>query len=105
MGFDEIFEQSNRHDKYRGNRSYGQDDYNQSSGIHSEHNDIKDMILRKLRDNPKLKGWLIAASVLIITLVVILVILLFPSIMKLFGFIGENGIKGLIDSIWSGSNK
>jgi len=31
------------------------------------------------------------------------IILLFPLILKLFGFVSENGIEGFLNSIWKGS--
>jgi hypothetical protein len=105
MEFDEIFEQGNKHRKYDNDKHYGHDDHHQKSNFQGEHNDIKVMILNKLRNNPKLKALLIAASILTIAVIIILIILIFPSIIKLFGFLGENGIQGLLDSIWSGTKK
>jgi hypothetical protein len=100
MGFEEIFEQDNRHNKRSNYSPFGKDDHNQYAGTEKEENNMQTMLLSKLRDNPKLKGYLVAAGLIAIA---IIVILLFPSIQKLFGFISENGIQGLIDSIWKGN--
>jgi hypothetical protein len=103
MGFDEIFENSNKHSKYGNYNPYNHDDHNHTSEIRKEENNMPAMLLGRLRDNPKLKGYLVAAGLILIAVIVILIILLFPSIQKLFGFISENGIQGLINSIWTGN--
>lgn len=103
MGFEEIFEQDNRHNKRNNYSPYGKDDHHQYAGTEKEENNMQTMLLSKLRENPKLKRYLIAAGLIAIALIVILIILLFPSIQKLFGFISENGIQGLIDSMWKGN--
>jgi hypothetical protein len=103
MGFEEIFEQDNRRNKQSNYSPFGRDDHNQYAGTEKEENNMQTMLLSKLRGNPKLRGYLVVAGIILIALIVILIILLFPSIQKLFGFISENGIQGLIDSIWKGN--
>lgn len=66
-------------------------------------NDIKLQFLSKLQKDPKFKLLLIAISIIATIILITMVILLFPLITKLFHFIGENGLQGLIDAIWKGS--
>lgn len=99
MDFDELFEQNNKHDRYK--------KYQYSNLKHSDHsknynNDFKFILLNKLKNNPKLKFIFIISIIILIIIVVFLVILLFPFLMKFLTFIKENGIQGLIDSIWNG---
>jgi hypothetical protein len=103
MGFEDIFEQDNRHNKRGNYNAFGKDDHNQYAGTEKEENNMQTMLLSKLRDNPKLKGYLIVAGIILIAVIILLIILLFPAIQKLLGFISENGIQGLIDSIWKGN--
>jgi len=103
MGFDDLFEQGHKHHKYEHDQHYGYDDYHQSSHSYNKHYDIKQLLLTKLSNNPKLKAFLIFAAIIVIVVVVIGVILLFPLLMKLFSYISENGIEGLINTIWKGT--
>jgi hypothetical protein len=43
------------------------------------------------------------AAILILVVVVATIIILYPILMKLIGYVGENGIQGLINVVWSGS--
>jgi hypothetical protein len=103
MKFDDIFEQGNKHGRQGRYGHADNEGYFETSGHRNEESDVKSMVLNKLKENPKLKAWLIAGLVFITIAIVLLIILLFPAIMKLLDFIGQNGIKGLLDSIWSGS--
>jgi hypothetical protein len=103
MGFEEIFEQDNnryKHDKYS---QYGHGEYDQTSRPHSDGNDLKLMVLNKLRKNPKMKALLVVISIILIIVLIILLVLFFPVLLRFLGFISENGIKGVLDSIWTGT--
>ena len=56
MGFDDILGQSNKHNKHGNYSPYGHDDNNQSTDSSFEDKDIKQLLLSKLRENPKLKA-------------------------------------------------
>jgi len=103
MDFDELLGQNRKHHQRSYDQNYGHDEYNHSSHSHNQHNDIKQQLFNKVQNNPKFKSMLIIVAVIIIVIVVIAVIFLLPLIMKLFSYIGENGLKGIIDQIWNGS--
>jgi hypothetical protein len=109
MGFDEFFGHGNKHHN-RGHEynhgkydEYGHNKYRSSSHSHSQHSDIKHMLLNMLRDNPKLKAILIFAVILVAIVVVGVVIMLFPLIYNVLSYITENGVQGIIDAIWKGT--
>jgi hypothetical protein len=68
------------------------------------------MILKKIRDNRKLRLFVAAAFVLLLAITTGLILLLFPLLVHLYEYISENGLQGvvtvlndLIAKIWSGS--
>ena len=103
MGFDDLFEQDHNH-RNAGNRIHHEhDDYYSKSRSHSQHNDVLKLLLYKLQSNPKLKALLIIVAIIILGVVVFGVILFFPFILRLFSFLSEHGIQGVIDAVWKGS--
>jgi hypothetical protein len=126
MDFDELFDNgdkhhkhkhssySNHHDDYKSRKSYHDDDYRareshhddyRSRSSHSHHSNMQRELLAKLQSNPKLKMLLIIALIVILIIVVLLAVLLYPLIIKLFEYLSQNGIQGIIDTIWQGSKK
>jgi type IV secretory pathway component VirB8 len=109
MRLDDLFDQEQnrgRRDydsRYGNDDRYRRDDYSQPSQSFGQPDDLKQQILDKLRDNPQLKTLLIVGAVIIVVVLVVAVILLLPLIMKLIGYIGDNGIQGIINSVWKGS--
>ena len=115
MGFEEFFDQDSRRDRQREENHYRQDDhyrnddhnrqneYSQSSHSYEPQNDMKQQLLNKLRDNPQLKTLLIVGAIIVLISIVIAAIFLIPLILKLFGYVGDNGIEGVLNSIWKGS--
>jgi hypothetical protein len=103
MGFDELFETDRRHsDNYR--QSEYRDEHKRSSHTDMPFGgyDSKEKwmgILEKIRGNNKLKALVALAVFLILTIVILLIIALFPLIMKLLNYISQNGIQGVADSI------
>jgi len=62
--------------------------------------------------NRKLKLLAIAAVILLLAMVIALIIVLFPLLTKLYNYIMQNGLQGILDSItgffdkiWNGSAK
>jgi hypothetical protein len=103
MGFDDFFENENRHSRHGRDHDYDYNDHNQRSHSYNQHTDIKQQFLNKLKNNPQLKTLIIVAGVVILIIVVIVAILLIPLIMKLFHYLSENGIQGIVNTIWKGT--
>jgi hypothetical protein len=123
MGLDDFFEQGHKRHQYGHDHDYGHhDDHKQSYGHHDEHqpvfghndehrssyghgqqNEIQKQILEKLQNNPGLKKTLIVGAIIVLVIVLLLVILLFPVILKLLGFVTENGVQGILDTLWKGT--
>jgi hypothetical protein len=103
MNLDELFNQNNRSHGY-GHEHHYEKRYNYPSH-HSDnqHGYLKQQLINKLQLNPKLKMLLMVAAILILVVVVATIIILYPILMKLIGYVGENGIQGLINVVWSGS--
>jgi uncharacterized membrane protein YdbT with pleckstrin-like domain len=105
MGFEEFF--GNDRKDYRNNRGNNytndeEDSYNsrnQSDG--TGHNFKWQDILEKIRSNNKLKLLVAMAGVLIL----VIIIALFPLIVKLFNYITQNGLQGVINEITGFINK
>jgi type IV secretory pathway component VirB8 len=100
MGFDDFFEHENKHHRHSDN--YHDDQYRPSHS-YKYRNDIKYQILSRMQSNPKLRSLFIIAAIALIIVVVIIAILLFPVIMKVIHYIGQNGIQGIIETIWKGT--
>jgi len=115
MGFEEFFDQDSRRrgqrnedhyredDPYRNNDHKGQNEYSESSHTYQPQNDMKQQFLNKLRDNPQLKMLLIAGAIIVVIFIVMAIIFLIPFILKIFGYVGDNGIQGVINTIWKGT--
>jgi hypothetical protein len=95
MGYDDFFENSR---KYHNN-----DNRISTDPRHSKTRDdgfIKwSAFLEKIKSDKKLKRMVILAGILVVTTVVVLIILLMPLIIKLFDYISQNGLQGVLDSI------
>jgi hypothetical protein len=103
MGFEDLFEDKHNHHN-RSHNSYYRDDYHQQShNDRRQHYDVKQVLLNKLQSNPKLKSLIIVVSIVVVIIVILLIALLFPLIVKLFNYLVENGLQGVIDSIWKGT--
>jgi hypothetical protein len=103
MGFEEFLETNRRHHgNYR--ETIYKDDYKYSRDEHDSEYGQKDRekwinILRKVRDDKKLRIFFILAGVLITAIVIVLIIVLMPLIMKLLNYVSQNGVKGITDGI------
>jgi hypothetical protein len=115
MGFEELFNQDRRNDRMGNSDRYRQNDFRRNDDLNRQNDDaqmssfseqpgdIKQQFLDKLRDNPQLKTLVIAGAIIVAVVVIILAVILIPVILKLFGYVGENGIQGLINTIWKGT--
>ncbi len=104
MGFDELFEQHSKHNKHNAHHQYRNEYDSHHKYKHDKHDNIKQLI-EKLRNNPKLKTLLIIIALALVCILILIVIVLFPLLMKILQFITENGIQGIIDTIWNGTKK
>ena len=103
MGLDDFFEQGHKRHQYGNDHNYGHRDEHHPSHSYNQHNDVQKQIFEKLQNNPNLKKTVIVAGIIILVIVLLLVILLFPMIMKLLSFVTENGVQGLLDTLWKGT--
>jgi hypothetical protein len=114
MDFDELFESKK---KYHGkNMSYHYNDEKES--LHNEHNSNRKKsgninfidILKCTGNNKMYKFYSFLIIFLVLILILILIIVAFPLIAKLFNYISENGLQGIIkeitvflENLWKGS--
>ena len=103
MELDDLFDRKRNQQMHGYNRNYGHDDHYQRPHSYNEHNDFKIQLLTSLRNNPKLKTLLVVAAIIIIVVIILVIVLLLPLLLKLLSYLGENGIQGLIDTLWKGS--
>ena len=116
MGFEEFFDQDSRRGRQRNEDHYRQDDpyrnedhnrqneYSESSRTYEPQNDMKQQFLNKLRDNPQLKMLLIVGAFIVVIIIIVVAIFIIPLILKIFGYVGDNGIQGVINTIFKGAN-
>jgi len=109
MDLDDIFDQGHKRrnqsydHNYRHEDNYQHEHEYKSSHSYDKQNDIKLMMLDKLRNNPKLKMLLIVCAIIFIVIAVGIVVLLFPFILKTLGFVSENGVEGVLNTVWKGT--
>lgn len=103
MDFDKIYKHDSAHGRHDDDHYYGQRTHGEYKHYGNSDFDMKQVILSRFANNPKLKILFVGAIVVILFLVVMAIILLWPLFMKLLGFLTENGIQGLVDTIWNGT--
>ncbi len=100
MGFDEYFEKKRRYQPdYRFRDKHSKHGHYYSRHENGYHSGIKYYLYTALRSR-RLRIFVLVVSILIIMLVVGAIILLFPLINKMFDYISQNGIQGVIDAIY-----
>ena len=114
MKFDDFINYNRRNSDNYKNRNY-QDKYRGSSyaansnlGYNSNYK-IQNM-LEKIRNNKTLKLFLITAAIALLLIIVALILILLPLLLKLFDYINQNGIQGILElltdflnKLWQGS--
>lgn len=103
MGFENFFDDDRRNNEnYRDNR-YNNDNRYRRNSYPSDQEENEQLnisaILEKIKSNKKLRLLAIVAIILILVIVIALIVILFPLILKLFNYISQNGLQGLVDSI------
>ena len=102
--------------RYRDDQRYHEDDDYSQDQHHSSYghgnNDKWLFYLGKIRNSKKLKVLAILAGIFILFVSVLLIIFLMPLILKLFNYISQNGLQGVLDAIngfldklWKGLGK
>ena len=86
-----------QHSRFTSNDYYYRPTYSRG-----HHPDLKQMMITKFRENPKLKGYFIIILFTTLAIVTALVILLFPLILKLLQYISANGLQGMVETLWKG---
>lgn len=97
MGFDH-YNKPNK--KYRNDYDYQTYSNNRPIGAEMGLN-----ILKKILNNRKLKTILIIAVSLLLIIIIGLIILVFPFLVKIFNYISENGVQGLVEFVTGAINK
>jgi hypothetical protein len=101
MGLDDLFEGRghDRHSHGRYERGYGDREYS-GEGYGGGHRDKSEMIRliagQVLRNKPLLAG-LAVAAVLLVVIGIAIIAAAFPLLLKLIGYVEQNGLKGIID--------
>ena len=116
MGFDDLFENRNKHygnysrQSHHDDKGYSHDSYRSYYG-QGDHIRLL-TILRKIWSNKRLKVFVLITGILVLIIITVLIIFLVPVIIKLIHYISENGLKGLLDGItgfldkiWKGSGE
>jgi phosphotransferase system glucose/maltose/N-acetylglucosamine-specific IIC component len=105
MGFEDHFENRDKHysdyreDRYHTDRrptgyqaTYSPEESNRFNWF---------SILDKIRNNNKLKLFVLIAGLLVLTIAIVLIIVLLPLIMKLINSISQIGVQGILKEITS----
>jgi hypothetical protein len=116
MDFDDFFENNRRkHGNYREPVYHDADRYSYNS--HHSYSGYSGHlkwinIIEKIGRNKKLKLLVLLAGILFLAIAIVLIIILLPFFAKLYDYISQNGLQGLLDGIigfldkiWKGSGK
>ncbi|MCX6245895.1 MAG: hypothetical protein NTU98_14470 [Bacteroidetes bacterium] len=103
MGLEDFFEKRQRiQGNYKGyddDDDYGYPVYRRHSYHEKVYRQKWLVILDRIRSSKKLRLLVAAAAIVVLMTAVILVVVLLPFILKLFDYIGHNGLRGLSDAI------
>jgi len=103
MNFEEILENKNKHQgSYR--KQIYHEDHKQQGSRHQQYaghsSQMKLMeLLDKLRHSKKLRIAVALAAVFVLLVSIGLIVLLFPLLVKLYDYVVQNGLQGLITSV------
>lgn len=98
------YHKSNYKNENRNSSYYANSDFRYNSNYKIR------FILEKIRNNKKLKLFLITVAIVLLLLIVALILILLPLLIKLFDYISQNGIQGILElmteflnKLWQGS--
>ena len=100
MDLEELFEGNKKHHgNYRNQAYHDHHKHSDYGNTHDSHFKIA-AIFEKIRHNKMLKLFVFISVVLILVFTVGLIILLFPMLVKLYDYVIQNGLQGIIDYIY-----
>lgn len=88
MDLEDLFANKNKQQKYQYKREYSYQKQPQFNWL---------SIYDKIKQNQKLRNIIIIGIAIILIIVIGLIVILFPLILKIFNYIAENGVSGLIE--------
>ncbi|KUO65234.1 MAG: hypothetical protein ACYCZ2_05735 [Lutibacter sp.] len=88
MDLDDLFAGKNIQRKHHYKQKYNYSNERQFNWLN---------LFNKIKQNKKLRNIIIIGIAIILVIVIGLIILLFPYIVKLFNFIAEKGVSGLVE--------
>jgi len=102
MDLDDLFDNDHNKQKHNNDHNYRHDEHHTS---YQRKNGFDGMpqIIERITANPKLVRIIGLTVILIAIVLIVLIIVLFPAILELLKFLTDNGLKGLLDLIWSGA--
>lgn len=106
MGIEDLFGNGRNQQRFGYDQHYEHEDQGDQSNMNRPINQQFEEKLKTINSiivNPKFRLMLIIAAIVIVAIVILLIILLFPLILKLFKYLNENGIQGILDTIWKGT--
>lgn len=88
MDLENLFANKNNQQKYHYKQKYNYNNERQFNWLNS---------YNKIKQNKKLRNIIIIGIATILIIVIGLIVILFPLILKIFNYIAENGVSGLIE--------
>lgn len=117
MGFDDLFE---NHDKHRNHGSYGSNGHHHddnsyvrrsSDNNYGKHN-LSQYLLNKIWSNKKLRVAFVILAIILLLVLILIIVALIPLLIKLVDYVTQNGIQGVVDKVtgfintlWKGTGK
>ena len=106
MGFEDFFEDKRRHHGNQGEYEHHDDHHNygyppvRRYPLYENQGHLTLLsILNKIRNNKKLKIIVALAVIILLIIAISLIVVLLPLILKLFNYISQNGIQGIVDGV------
>lgn len=88
MDLENLFANKNNQQKYHYKQKYNYNNERQFNWLNS---------YNKIKQNKKLRNIIIIGIATILIIIIGLIVILFPLILKIFNYIAENGVSGLIE--------
>lgn len=112
MDLEDLFGNKEKHHHTQDRRNYyHEDSYENRYYRGNDENNYLTGLLNRIRNNRKLKIFILVFLVFIMLVVIGILAVLFPLIVELFNFISQNGLSGILEkameilnTLWSGAN-
>jgi predicted RND superfamily exporter protein len=104
MELDNLFEQrkTNRNQKNFNYSGYRHDDDEYSDSYQERRtggSHYISYVINRIRANRKLRLLFIVGTIILIALIIFAIIALFPLLVKIFDYVTQNGINGILESV------